>query len=143
MQCRLQMFPLSVSDLWCFGDIWPELDRKMWWVGGPCPVFVQTYGWGLILCLYIVTSWSVLILGQYILWRGEVSCPGSVYCDGVVCRVLGLYTVTGWNIIPYVCILWRSGVICTVSAALHSSVAAQTSNVLIWSQVFKATSNPS
>ena len=50
-----------------------------------------------------------------ILWRGGVSCPASVYCDGVGCHVLRLYTVTGWGVMSCVCILWRGGVSCPVS----------------------------
>ena len=51
----------------------------------------------------------------------------SVYCDGVGCHVLCLYTVTGWGVMSCVytvtgwgvmscvCILWRGGVSCPVS----------------------------
>ena len=30
-----------------------------------------------------------------IMWRGGVSCPVAVYCDGVRCHGLCLYNVTG------------------------------------------------
>ena len=36
---------------------------------------------------------------------GWVSCPLSVYCDGVGCHVLCLYTVMGWGIMSCVSIL--------------------------------------
>ena len=44
-----------------------------------------------------------------------VSCPVSVYRDGVGCHVLCLYTVTGWGVMSRVCILWPGGVSCPVS----------------------------
>ena len=50
-----------------------------------------------------------------ILWKGGVSCPVSVYCDGVACHVLCLYTVAGWGVMSCVCILWRGCVSCPVS----------------------------
>ena len=40
-----------------------------------------------------------------IMWRGGVSCPVSVYCGGVGCHVLCLYTVTWWGVMSCVCIL--------------------------------------
>ena len=36
---------------------------------------------------------------------GGVSCPVSVYCDRVGCHVLCLYTVTRWGVMSCVCIL--------------------------------------
>ena len=50
-----------------------------------------------------------------ILWCGGVSCPVSVYFDGMGCHVLCLYTVTGWCVMSCVCILCCGGVSCPVS----------------------------
>ena len=44
-----------------------------------------------------------------------MSCPVSVYCDGVCCHVLCLYTVMGWGVMSCVYMLWRCGVLCPVS----------------------------
>ena len=102
-----------------------------------------------VLCLYTVTEWGVMPC-VCILWRGGVSCPVSVYCDGVGCHVLCLNTVTGWGVMSCVCILWqggchvlclytvtgwvvmscvciqwRGGVSCPVSAACHSCDISQ------------------
>ena len=50
-----------------------------------------------------------------ILREGGVLCPVSVYCDGVGCHALCLYTVTGWGVMSCVCILREGGVLCPVS----------------------------
>ena len=38
-----------------------------------------------------------------------VSCPVSVYCDGVGCHVLCLYTVTGWGVMSCVLSVYCDG----------------------------------
>ena len=50
-----------------------------------------------------------------ILREGGVLCPVSVYCDGVGCHALCLYTERGWGVMSCVCILREGGVLCPVS----------------------------
>ena len=45
---------------------------------------------------------------------GWVSCPVSVYCDGVGCHALCLYTVTGWVSCPVSVYCDRVGVMSCV-----------------------------
>ena len=44
-----------------------------------------------------------------------MSCPVSVYCDGMECHALCLYTMTGCGVMTCVYILWWDGVSCHVS----------------------------
>ena len=44
-----------------------------------------------------------------------MSSSVPVYCDGVGCHVLCLYTLTGWSVMSCVCILRWGGVSCPVS----------------------------
>ena len=67
--------------------------------------------------------------------------PVSVYCDGVGCRVLCLYTVTGWGVVSCVCILWPGWVSCSVSAAWHSCVATHWSKYHCYKQALSNTTS--
>ena len=57
--------------------------------------------------------------------------PESVYCDVVGCHVLCLYIVTGWGVVPWICILWQGVVSCPVCCMTFLCVS-----ILIWSQMF-------
>ena len=67
-----------------------------------------------VLFLYTVMGWGAMSCICMLL-QGGLSCPVSVYCDGVGCHALCLYTVTVWGVMSYVCILRRGGVSCPLS----------------------------
>ena len=72
-------------------------------------------GWGVMfVCLFTVRGWGVMPC-VCLLWGGGVSCPVSVYCEGMGCHVLCLFTVRGWGVMSCVCLLWGDGVSCPVS----------------------------
>ena len=50
----------------------------------------------------------------YIRWRGWMACHLSVYCDGLMCHILCLYSVTRLDDMACICILWQDGVSCPV-----------------------------
>ena len=77
-----------------------------------------------------------------ILWLGGVSCPVSVYCDGMGCHVLCLYTVTGWGVMSCVCILWRGGVSCPVSVycdGVGCHVLCLRHGISVWQHIGQST----
>ena len=130
---------IELSVRWC---VWKVGE------GFPGQVLPKTLKWVAVYSIWHSTSMNNTATGWpcvCILWRGGVSCPISVYCDGVGCHVLCLYTVTGWGVMSYVCILWRGGVSCHTSCGMAFLCGStlvkvpllQAGTVAIWPQMFK------
>ena len=94
------------------------------WSGCHVLCLYTAMGWAAMSCLCIlrlvVVSCPLSVYCNWLGWHVWGTCLVSVYCDGVMCHALSLYTVTGWGVIcggvlPFVCILQLVVVTCLVS----------------------------